>query len=173
GFNTGGTGARPGKDGLSVTSFPSGIRNVAVEIMETLSPVVYWKKEYRPDSGGAGEHRGGLGQIMEIANGEDAPMIISATFDRIVHAARGSAGGKSGGAGRLSLKSGATMRGFGRQVIPAGDRVVVETPGGGGIGDPKKRTHEKVACDVDYGLVSAEEAQKAYGYTATNGTDRQ
>src|SRR5678815_4727757 len=76
GFNTGGTGARPGKDGLSVTSFPSGIRNVAVEIMETLSPVVYWKKEYRPDSGGAGEHRGGLGQIMEIANGEDAPMII-------------------------------------------------------------------------------------------------
>jgi N-methylhydantoinase B len=172
GFNTGGTGARPGKDGLSVTSFPSGIRNVAVEIMETLSPVVYWKKEYRPDSGGAGEHRGGLGQIMEIANGEDAPMIISATFDRIVHAARGSAGGKSGGAGRLSLKSGAQMRGFGRQVIPAGDRVVVETPGGGGIGDPKKRTREKIARDVEYGLVSAEEAQKVYGYTVPNETNR-
>ncbi len=172
GFNTGGTGARPGKDGLSVTSFPSGIRNVAVEIMETLSPVVYWKKEYRPDSGGAGEHRGGLGQIMEIANGDDAPMIISATFDRIVHAARGSAGGKSGGAGRLSLKSGATLRGFGRQVIPAGDRVVVETPGGGGIGDPKKRTREKVARDVEYGLVSADEAQAVYGYRATNGTEQ-
>jgi N-methylhydantoinase B len=167
GFNTGGTGARPGKDGLSVTSFPSGIRNVAVEIMETLSPVVYWKKEYRPDSGGAGEHRGGLGQIMEIANGEASPMIISATFDRIVHAARGSAGGKSGGAGRLSLKSGAQLRGFGRQVIPAGDRVVVETPGGGGIGDPKKRAREKVARDVEYGLVSAEDAQKVYGYTVT------
>jgi N-methylhydantoinase B/oxoprolinase/acetone carboxylase alpha subunit len=70
-----------------------------VEIMETLSPVVYWKKEYRPDSGGAGEPRGGLGQVMEIANGKAAPMIISATFDRIGHAARGSAGGKSGGAG--------------------------------------------------------------------------
>ena len=166
GFNTGGTGARPGKDGLSVTSFPSGIRNVAVEIMETLSPVVYWKKEYRPDSGGAGEHRGGLGQIMEIANGEAAPMIISATFDRIVHPARGSAGGKNGGAGRLSLKSGATMRGFGRQVIPAGDRVVVETPGGGGIGDPKKRAAEKIARDVEYGLVSTAEAQAVYGYTA-------
>ena len=167
GFNTGGTGARPGKDGLSVTSFPSGIRNVAVEIMETLSPVVYWKKEYRPDSGGAGEYRGGLGQIMEIANGESAPMIISATFDRIVHAARGSAGGRNGGAGRLSLKSGAKLRGFGRQVIPAGDRVVVETPGGGGIGDPRKRARAKVARDVEYGLVSPEEARAVYGLTAT------
>lgn len=164
GFNTGGTGARPGKDGLSVTSFPSGIRNVAVEIMETLSPVVYWKKEYRPDSGGAGEHRGGLGQIMEIANGEDAPMIISATFDRIAHPARGANGGKQGGAGRLRLKSGPTLRGFGRQVIPAGDRVVVETPGGGGIGNPKKRSREKVARDVEHGLVSGDEAKKIYGY---------
>ncbi len=163
GFNTGGTGARPGKDGLSVTSFPSGIRNVAVEIMETLSPIVYWKKEYRPDSGGAGQHRGGLGQIMEIANGEPAPMIISATFDRIVHPARGSAGGRNGGGGRLTLGSGMTMRGFGRQVIPAGDRVVVETPGGGGIGDPQARPREAVARDVKNGLVTPEQAKKVYG----------
>jgi len=164
GFNTGGTGARPGKDGLSVTSFPSGIRNVAVEIMETLSPIVYWKKEYRPDSGGAGKYRGGLGQIMEIANGEPAPMIISATFDRIVYPARGSAGGKNGGAGRLSLKSGAKLRGFGRQVIPAGDRVIVETPGGGGIGDPTTRDPEKIVNDVRSGIVSKDEAKTLYGY---------
>jgi N-methylhydantoinase B len=166
GFNTGGTGARPGKDGLSVTSFPSGIRNVAVEIMETLSPIVYWKKEYRPDSGGAGKYRGGLGQIMEIANGEPAPMIISATFDRIVYPARGSAGGKNGGAGRLSLKSGAKLRGFGRQVIPAGDRVIVETPGGGGIGDPTTRDPDKIANDVRSGIVSKHEAKTLYGYDA-------
>lgn len=163
GFNTGGTGARPGKDGLSVTSFPSGIRNVAVEIMETLSPVVYWKKEYRPDSGGAGEHRGGLGQVMEISNGEDVPMIISATFDRIVHPARGNGGGGDGGAGRLSLKSGAKMRGFGRQPIPAGDRVVVETPGGAGIGDPKARPHALVERDVRDGLVTPAQAKALYG----------
>jgi len=163
GFNTGGTGARPGKDGLSVTSFPSGIRNVAVEIMETLSPVVYWKKEYRPDSGGAGEHRGGLGQVMEISSGEDVPMIISATFDRIVHPARGNGGGGDGGAGRLSLKSGAKMRGFGRQPIPAGDRVVVETPGGAGIGDPKARPHALVERDVRDGLVTPAQAKALYG----------
>jgi N-methylhydantoinase B len=56
------------------------------------------------------------------------------------------------------------MRGFGRQVIPAGDRAVVETPGGV---DPKKRAREKVARDVEYGLVSTEEAQAVYGYTTT------
>jgi len=163
GFNTGGTGARPGKDGLSVTSFPSGIRNVAVEIMETLSPVVYWKKEYRPDSGGPGEFRGGLGQVMEIANGEDAPMIISATFDRIVYPARGNAGARDGGSGRVSLASGAGLRGFGRQVIPAGDRVVIETPGGGGIGDPEQRARHLVAQDVRDGLVSPAQAKQIYG----------
>jgi len=163
GFNTGGTGARPLKDGLSVTSFPSGVRNVAVEIMETLSPIVFWRKEYRPDSGGPGEHRGGLGQVMEIANGEDAPMIISATFDRIVHPARGSGGGHDGGNGRVALKSGQTLRGFGRQVIPAGDRVVLETPGGGGIGDPRERSREAVAEDVRNELVSEEQAKGVYG----------
>jgi N-methylhydantoinase B len=163
GFNTGGTGARPGKDGLSVTSFPSGIRNVAVEIMEALSPVVYWKKEYRPDSGGAGEFRGGLGQIMEIANGEPVPMIISATFDRIHYPARGSDGGASGGNGRLSLASGQVMRGFGRQTVPAADRVVVETPGGGGLGDPKRRSRELVERDVRDGLVTLEQAKDVYG----------
>ncbi|HUP95903.1 MAG TPA: hydantoinase B/oxoprolinase family protein, partial [Burkholderiales bacterium] len=163
GFNTGGTGARPGKDGLSVTSFPSGVRNVAVEIIETLSPVVFWRKEYRPDSGGPGEHRGGLGQIMEIANGEPAPMIISATFDRIVHPARGSAGGHSGAGGIVALKSGERLRGFGRQVIPAGDRVVLETPGGGGIGDPRKRSREAVESDVKNALVTPEQAKTAYG----------
>ncbi|HYC46660.1 MAG TPA: hydantoinase B/oxoprolinase family protein [Burkholderiales bacterium] len=163
GFNTGGTGARPGKDGLSVTSFPSGVRNVAVEIMETLSPIVFWKKEYRPDSGGPGEFRGGLGQIMEIANGEPAPMIISATFDRIVHPARGSDGGYDGASGRAALKSGQTLRGFGRQVIPTGDRVVLETPGGGGIGDPRKRSRAAVEQDVRNGLVSPEQAKAIYG----------
>jgi N-methylhydantoinase B len=163
GFNTGGTGARPDKDGLSVTSFPSGVRNVAVEIIETLSPVVFWKKEYRPDSGGPGEHRGGLGQIMEMSNGESAPMIISATFDRIAHPARGSGGGHNGGAGRAWLKSGSTLRGFGRQVIPAGERVVLETPGGGGMGDPKNRPREAVEHDLKNGLVSERQAKDVYG----------
>jgi N-methylhydantoinase B len=60
-FHSSGTGARPPADGLSATAFPSGLRNVAVEITETPAPLVVWKKEYRTDPGGAGEYRGGLG----------------------------------------------------------------------------------------------------------------
>ena len=170
GFNTGGTGARPTKDGLSVTSFPSGIRNVAVEIMETLSPMVYWRKEYREDSGGPGEFRGGLGQVIEIENGERAPMILSATFDRIQHPARGIAGGMPGGNGRVSLRSGIGLKGMGRQVVPGDDRLVVETPGGGGYGDARRRSREAVASDVRNGLVSAEQARAVYGYTPDDDT---
>ena len=72
-FHSGGTGAPPRADGLSDTAFPSGVRNVAVEITETLAPVVIWKKEFRTDSGGAGENRGGLGQVMEVGSTEDMP----------------------------------------------------------------------------------------------------
>ena len=163
GFNTGGTGARPAKDGLSVTSFPSGVRNVSLEIMETISPLVFWRKEYRPDSGGAGSARGGLGQIIEIENGDNAPMVLAASFDRIVHPARGAEGGKAGSGGRVRLKSGKALSGMGRQWIPAGERLIVETPGGGGIGDPRSRSREAVALDVRLGLVSREQARVLYG----------
>jgi len=57
-FYAGGTGARPGKDGLSCTAFPSGVRSTPVEITEHSAPLIIWRKEYRPDSGGNGEPRG-------------------------------------------------------------------------------------------------------------------
>jgi N-methylhydantoinase B len=63
----------------------------------------------------------------------------------------------------VRLKSGAQLRGFGRQVIPSGDRVVLETPGGGGIGDPKKRAREAVEHDLENGLITQQQARDAYG----------
>ena len=112
-FHSGGTGARPTLDGLSATPFPSGVRNVPVEITETIAPVVVWKKEYRQDSGGAGQYRGGLGQVMEVEHREGAPFGIFATFERVKHPARGRDGGKPGGNGRLSLASGQELQGQG------------------------------------------------------------
>lgn len=162
GFNTGGTGARPAQDGLSVTSFPSGVRNVSLEIMETISPLVFWRKEYRPDSGGAGRARGGLGQIIEIENGDHSPMVLAATFDRIEHPARGADGGQAGSGGRVRLRSGKELNGMGNQLVPAGDRLIVETPGGGGIGEPQARSRGAVAQDVRLGLVSPEQAREVY-----------
>ena len=62
-FNSGGSGARPSLDGMNATAFPSGVMTMPVEATEQVGPVLIWRKELRPDSGGAGRHRGGLGQI--------------------------------------------------------------------------------------------------------------
>src|SRR2546422_6408377 len=64
GILAGGTGGRPGKDGLSATAFPSRVRCIPLEITEALAPIVFWRKELREDSGGPGRHRGGLGQTL-------------------------------------------------------------------------------------------------------------
>jgi N-methylhydantoinase B len=162
-FHSGGTGARPGMDGLSATAFPSGVRNVPVEITEAISPLVIWRKEYLPDSGGAGEFRGGLGQVMELGLLEDAPFAFSALYDRIEHPPAGRDGGEAGAAGKVGLGSGPDLDGKGTQTIPKGDSVVIEMPGGGGLGDPKARAVQSVADDVRQGLVSREMARDSYG----------
>lgn len=164
-FHAGGMGARPGSDGLSATGFPSGVRNVAIEITEAISPIVVWKKEYRTDSGGAGTWRGGLGQTMEVSTLENAPFALSATFERIQNPARGRDGGRDGAAGRVCLSSGRTLRGKGHQTIPVGERLIIEMAGGGGLGDPRKRDRRLIAEDVKAGLVSKEAAEREYGCT--------
>jgi N-methylhydantoinase A/oxoprolinase/acetone carboxylase beta subunit/N-methylhydantoinase B/oxoprolinase/acetone carboxylase alpha subunit len=133
-FHSGGTGARPGKDGLSATAFPSGVRNTPVEITESISPLIFRRKEYRPDSGGAGKFRGGDGQVIEIAHAQGAPFAIFALFDRIENPARGRNGGAEGAAGDIRLGSGAKLKGKGKQIVPANDTVILELPGGGGYG---------------------------------------
>ena len=83
-------------DGLSATAFPSGVRNVPVEITEAITPIVVWKKEFRTDSGGPGRQRGGLGQVMEVTRREDAPFAIFASFERVTYPARGRDEGEAG-----------------------------------------------------------------------------
>ncbi len=168
-FHCGGAGARPELDGLNATAFPSGIRNVPVEVTETITPLVIWKKELRPDSGGPGLSRGGTGQVMHISNREKAPFAISARFDRVIYPPRGRADGKAGAKGWVGLKSGPAFRPKGIQTIPGGDMLVVNFPGGGGYGDPRRREAEDVARDVRYGLVSRESA--AHDYAVVVGAD--
>lgn len=162
-FHSGGAGARPRQDGLSATPFPSGVRNVPVEVTEAITPLVIWRKSLRPGSGGAGRQRGGLGQVMEIGNRENAPFGIFARFERVQHPPRGRDGGQPGATGRLRLRSGAVLRAKGFQVVPKGDRLVVEMPGGGGFGDPFSRDPSLVVRDVQYGYLGIEEARRDYG----------
>ncbi len=162
-FHSGGAGARPRQDGLSATPFPSGVRAVPVEITEAITPLVIWRKELRAGSGGPGRQRGGLGQRMEIGHRDGAAFAIQARFERGIHPARGRDGGRPGATGRLSLLSGASLGLKGLQVIPAGDRLVVEMPGGGGYGDPLTRHPTAVARDVSYGLIDTAAAERDYG----------
>lgn len=151
-FYAGGTGGRPGKDGLDCTAFPSGVRSTPVEITENTAPLIIWRKEFRPGSGGAGEFRGGVGQIMEFGHADDEAFAVSKMFDRIKHPPRGRQGGKSGAPARVYVKDGPELRGMGRETIPAGGRMVLETAGGGGRGDPADRDPRKVAEDTEQGL---------------------
>lgn len=163
-FHAGGTGARPGKDGLDATAFPSGVRNTPVEVNETIAPLIIWRKEYRTDSGGPGAHRGGVGQVMTIGHADGRAFAMNCMFDRVIHPPRGRNGGDDGQPGRIVLDSGGVFSGKGRQTIPAGDRVTVHMPGGGGLGDPKAREREAVARDVREGYVSPEAAREIYGW---------
>tara|TARA_B110000438_G_scaffold28410_1_gene27431 strand:+ start:30154 stop:31776 length:1623 start_codon:yes stop_codon:yes gene_type:complete len=153
-FNSGGAGARPGQDGLSATAFPSGVRNMPVEINEVISPLIFWKKEFREDSGGAGKYRGGLGQTIILSNSQDKDFVFSATYERVIYPARGRQGGESGKTGRLSLDDGTAVMAKGDTVIPAGRKLVIEFPGGGGLGPFSERDPKAKARDQKLGYAN-------------------
>jgi N-methylhydantoinase B len=161
-FNSGGTGARPSLDGLSATAFPSGVHTMPVEATEQVGPVIVWRKELRPGSGGAGERRGGLGQIIEIAAAEGYAFRFSAMFDRIGHPAKGREGGHAGAAGSVCLDDGTVLRGKGLQFVPPNRRLVLQLPGGGGYGAPAKRPRDAVERDLRNGYISPQQAVDDY-----------
>ncbi|RWF04530.1 MAG: hydantoinase B/oxoprolinase family protein [Mesorhizobium sp.] len=151
-FNSGGMGARPELDGLSATAFPSGVHTMPIEATEHTGPIVIWRKELRPDSGGDGEFRGGLGQVIEIEATEGHEFDFSAMFDRVNHPAQGREGGKPGVAGVVKLDNGTKMRP--KQHVPAGRRLILELPGGGGYGDPARRSVAARANDRSKGYIT-------------------
>ena len=162
-FHCGGAGARPGKDGLSATSFPSGVRTIPVEATESVAPVVFYRREFRAGSGGAGTWRGGLGQVIELGGAGSAPIALLCNFERVRNPARGRDGGLSGAAGGVTLRSGRPIRPKGRQTVPPRDAIRLELPGGGGFGDPRRRDPQRVLDDVLDGLITTQEARRDYG----------
>jgi len=145
----GGTGARPNKDGLSATAYPSGVRGTPVEINEAVAPLLFLKKEYNPGSGGKGKYNGGLGQLIEIKSAIDEDMDLLASFDRIKFPARGRLNGGNGKPGQVSIKGKGKLNGKGTQVIKAGDILQVHTPGGAGYGDYSERDQALLEKDLE------------------------
>ena len=153
-FAAGGTGARPDADGLSTTSFPSGVASAPVEVIETSTPLVFRRKEFRRDSGGAGRHRGGLGQTIEIEvhTGED--YVVSVLSDRFSQPAQGYAGGRPGAGAGFRTSTGETGNPRRSRRMAAGTSFTLELPGGGGFFDPSGRDPAMAARDVAEGLVT-------------------
>lgn len=167
-FNSGGSGARPDHDGLNATAFPSGVMTMPIEATEHAGPVIIWRKELRPDSGGVGKTRGGLGQYMEVGAQEGHEFDIQAMFDRVEHPARGRRGGGAGAPTTISQDDGSAMNGKGKQFVAHGRRVVMAFPGGAGYGDPSERSVELVKSDLARGYISAETASKNYNLSAAD-----
>jgi len=162
-FSVGGMGARPDKDGLSTTSFPSGIQNVSTEIIETVSPLVFRQRELRTDSGGAGRHRGGLGQTIVFEVWADGPVVLSAMYDRLHDAPRGANGGGDGACGTAVGADGRNLTPKGRSIVRSGEAIRIELPGGGGYGPSRERSPAAIRKDVEAGFVSVEAALRDYG----------
>ena len=164
-FNSGGAGARPRVDGLNATAFPSGVMTMPVEATEHTGPVIIWRKELRPDSGGAGQYRGGLGQYVEVGAREGHEFDFSAMFDRVDHPARGRQGGADGAPTTIAQDDQTPMRGKGKQFVPEGRRVMLGFAGGAGYGPVTARDPGLIKRDLARGYISADAAMRDYGLT--------
>ncbi|WP_299740667.1 hydantoinase B/oxoprolinase family protein [uncultured Roseobacter sp.] len=162
--HNGGTGARPTSDGLSATAFPSGVFGSQVEIAEAVAPVTIWRRELRPDSGGAGQYRGGLGQVIELSSAIDQPFLVFLSVERLENPAAGRQGGRSGATGRIRVSGRADdIPGKCELRVDAGERLIFETPGGGGFGNPEQRDRAAIQSDVKCGVVTPKAAHALYG----------
>ncbi|MDQ3429148.1 MAG: hydantoinase B/oxoprolinase family protein [Actinomycetota bacterium] len=162
----GGIPAIPGKDGLDGHSWWPEFMAVPAEYMETYYPMLVDEYSVRPDSCGAGQFRGGCGikkVYRFLADGA-----ITYQDDRAVTFPYGVAGGKPGAPSKKTLvrTNGETveMPSKVRDVpVYEGDRLLFETAGAGGVGDPLERDPDAVAKDVRWSLVSRESAEREYG----------
>ena len=159
----GGQGGRDGFDGNDTLSFPSNCKVTPVEIYERSVPVVIERKELIPDSGGAGRFRGGLGQRGVIRNISGAPMSIYLNTEHVRHPCFGVLGGKPGAPGRVELGN-LPAPAKGRVVVADRQALVIETPGGGGWGNPATRDRALLERDLHDGLVTPAGAERDYGH---------
>jgi N-methylhydantoinase B len=165
-----GMGARPGLDGLDgIHCHMTNTLNTPIEAMERSFPVLMTRYEFRPDTGGAGRYRGGCG-VSRAWRLLAETCTLTLLTERSTLAARGLDGGGDGGRAAHAL-----WREGQRQSLPAkctvtlqaGDEVEINTPGGGGLGDPRERDQAVVLRDVSNGLVNPENARLLYGVDTT------
>lgn len=165
-FNSGGSGGGPHKDGVDVIETDvTNCMNLPAEALELEAPIRVHRMALREDSGGAGTWRGGLGCVreFEFLEGE---VTLTHRGERHHHAAQGSQGGLPGAkaVSRIVRADGSEeiIRSKLLTRVGKGDRLVVETAGGGGYGPPTERDRGALEEDVRNGKVSADAAREIY-----------
>jgi N-methylhydantoinase B len=152
-FFNGGMGGNVRGDGVTTLSWPSNVSSTSIEISEHIAPLRFHHKALRPDSGGPGRHRGGLGQEILVESLSDTPIAVSFLAERTIFPAFGIEGGAAGAAGELRI-NGEKTDPKRQYVLSRGDTVMLRTPGGGGHGDPRERDPAALEQDIAQGYVT-------------------
>jgi N-methylhydantoinase B len=168
-FFGGGLGGNPDGDGLNHGNNPISTATIPpLEILESLYPVMFTQWALRPDSGGAGQHRGGLGAIYEVTTLSESGAEVFLLGERGKYPPFGVNGGESAALNRFIYETdtGERTPPLVSKVtdikIRPGQKVRLETPGGGGFGNPAARDPSRVARDVRLGYVSRDAARRDY-----------
>jgi N-methylhydantoinase B len=168
-FFGGGLGGNPEGDGLNHSNNPISTATIPpVEILESLYPVMFTQWALRPDSGGPGQHRGGLGAIYEIEVLDEGGADVFLLGERGKFPPFGVNGGKAAALNRFvyetdeGRKTPPLISKFTDVRVRPGQKVRLETPGGGGFGDPATRAPKNVARDVRLGYVTPGAALRDY-----------
>jgi N-methylhydantoinase B len=162
----GGFGGRRGKDGMDgVHVHMSNTMNTPAEVLETAYPLRVTRYEYRPDTGGAGEFRGGLGLRRDIQV-RDHEATFSLLAERHRSQPYGLSGGDPGSTGGAVLNPDddpEELAPKSTHELPPGSVVSVRTPGGGGYGDSSDRDAGALARDLRLGKITPERLRSVYG----------
>jgi N-methylhydantoinase B len=173
-FFGGGLGGNPDGDGLNHGNNPISTATIPpLEILESLYPVMFTQWALRPDSGGPGQHRGGLGAIYELTTLSESGAEVFLLGERGKYPPFGVNGGRTAALNKFIYETDAGERtpSLVSKItdirIRPGQKVRLETPGGGGFGDPASRDPARVARDVRLGYVSREAARRDYKVVLT------
>jgi N-methylhydantoinase B len=167
----GGWGGKSSGDGMSASLWGD-VRVVPVEVIESKYPVQVLRYSLRPDSGGPGRYRGGLGIIKEYLMLVDVR--LNAALDRQIHPPQGILGGRHALHNQVVVTApdGTTVRLPSKVTdypIPAGGIVSLQTGGGGGFGEPRERDRWQIEADLVDGFISRAHASAAYGLSSAEG----
>jgi N-methylhydantoinase B len=149
----GGRGALPNADGMPPIAFPTNSRITPCEVLETQAPIRFHQKALRPDTGGLGRNRGGLGQVITFEHVGREPMTFSLTPDRITTRPHGLAGGQDAEPGEVLINGTPTYR-FPAIQLVSGDTVELRLPGGGGFGPARDRQRDRLQHDRRHGYTT-------------------